>query len=99
MAIRLLEPAIASGVQSIDLIRTPPSDQRIAAARRNKTCLFKRCPNRENHRALQLAEGKSCVVTAKSEGIIEGQAHLPLARYLWDVVKITFRIGVIQIDC
>ena len=40
-AIRLREPAIASGVQSIDLIRIPPSDHKIAEARRSKTCLFK----------------------------------------------------------
>src|SRR5215475_13380643 len=40
-AIRLREPAIASGVQSIDLIRMPPSDHKIAAARRSRTFLFK----------------------------------------------------------
>jgi hypothetical protein len=41
IAIRLRPPAIASGVQSMDLIRTPPSDQRNAVASNSTTCLFK----------------------------------------------------------
>ena len=38
---RLRAPAIATGVQSMDLMRTPPSDQRNALASNSKTCLFK----------------------------------------------------------
>ena len=40
VAIRLRAPAIAAGGKSMDLIRTPPRDQRIAAASRSRTCLF-----------------------------------------------------------
>ena len=39
-AITLRPPAIATGFKSIDLMRTPPSDQRMAAASRSRTCLF-----------------------------------------------------------
>ena len=44
IAIRLRAPAIATGVKSIDLIRTPPRDHRIAAASRSRTCLFNANP-------------------------------------------------------
>ena len=40
-AIRLLEPAIATGFQSTDLMRTPPKDQKNAVSNRRKTFLFK----------------------------------------------------------
>jgi hypothetical protein len=40
VSIRLRVPAIAIGLKSIDLIRTPPSDQRMAAASRSRTYLF-----------------------------------------------------------
>jgi hypothetical protein len=40
-AIKLLEPAIATGFQSIDLMRTPPNDQKNAVSSRRKTFLFK----------------------------------------------------------
>jgi|ERR1700751_2826226 hypothetical protein len=39
-AIKLREPAIATGASSIDLIRTPPSDHRTAVARRSRTYRF-----------------------------------------------------------
>src|SRR5260370_33275819 len=41
IAIRLRAPAIATGVQSMDLMRTPPRDQRNAVASNSTTCLFK----------------------------------------------------------
>ena len=40
-AIKLLDPAMATGFQSMDLMRTPPSDQKNAVSNRRKTFLFK----------------------------------------------------------
>src|SRR6476660_6498660 len=40
IATRLRAPAIATGDQSMDLIRTPPRDQRVAAGSKSKTFLF-----------------------------------------------------------
>ena len=40
-AIKLLEPAMATGFQSMDLMRTPPKDQKNAVSNRRKTFLFK----------------------------------------------------------
>jgi xanthine dehydrogenase iron-sulfur cluster and FAD-binding subunit A len=40
-AIRLREPAMATGFQSIDLMRTPPNDQNNAVRSRRRTFLFK----------------------------------------------------------
>ena len=38
-AIKLLEPAMATGFQSMDLMRTPPNDQKNAVSSRRKTYL------------------------------------------------------------
>jgi hypothetical protein len=40
-AIKLLEPAMATGFQSMALMRTPPKDQKNAVSNRRKTFLFK----------------------------------------------------------
>jgi hypothetical protein len=37
--IKLLEPAMATGFQSMDLMRTPPKDQKNAVSSRRKTYL------------------------------------------------------------
>jgi hypothetical protein len=41
-AIKLRAPAMATGFQSMDLMRTPPNDQNNAARSRRTTFLFKR---------------------------------------------------------
>jgi len=40
-AIKLRDPAMATGFQSMDLMRTPPKDQNNAARSRKTTFLFK----------------------------------------------------------
>jgi hypothetical protein len=53
-AITLRAPAIATGFKSIDLMSTPPSDQRMAAASRSRTCLVN-----EKSRSQKLQECRS----------------------------------------
>src|SRR5580704_2971473 len=85
-AIRLREPAIATGFQSIDLMRTPPSDQNKAVRSKRATFLFKRF------------ETKRCVVAAEAEGVVQCNSYLFLACDIWHIVQVAFGVWVVEID-
>src|SRR5260370_35888367 len=85
-AIRLREPAIATGFQSIDLMRTPPSDQNKAVRSKRATFLFKRF------------ETKRCVVSAEAKGVVQCNAYLFLACDIWHIIQVAFGVWVVEID-
>src|ERR1700681_4820727 len=48
--------------------------------------------------APELLEEQGCVVPAEAEGVRQRQLDVQLARTLGDVVEITLRVGVLQVD-
>ncbi len=92
MAIRLRVPAIATGAKSIDLIRTPPRDQRIAAASRSRTCLFNGragvCKVQAGVQELQ--EVRSCRIEKAASGLL----LVPCPRNSRLSQRISYRLAV-----
>ena len=60
--------------------------------------VFYLSPQTHLHSAVYAAYNQADIVTAESEGIGQGVFYLCVSRLMGDIVEITFRIRIVEID-